>query len=100
MTLRSLFLLCLVTGCSDLMGTSEPTPAETEPTEVAKPVAEVSPSAQAVKAGEIAKKIAANPDFIDATLEEFGMSHDEYLDLLYTIAADPKLTQLYEVARE
>ena len=53
---------------------------------------------QVQKAVDIAKGLEADPNRIEAILEEAVMTADEYESLLYDIAADPELSRLYNEA--
>jgi hypothetical protein len=62
-------------------------------------VAESAPLPEQVqKAVDIAKALEADPNRIEAILEEAVMTADEYEALLYDIAADPELSRLYNEA--
>ena len=53
---------------------------------------------QVQKAVDVARALEADPDRVEAILEEAVMTADEYEALLYDIAADPELSRLYNEA--
>lgn len=61
------------------------------------PAAQVPEKAQ--KAGEIARAIEAQPDRVDAILQEHGTTRSEFEALLFEIAGDPQLAVAYGRAR-
>jgi hypothetical protein len=52
------------------------------------------------KAVTVANAIASNPDSADEILEKNGLDREKFEALMYEIAKDPELSQLYAVNRE
>ncbi len=52
------------------------------------------------KAVTVANAIAKDPDSADAILEKNGLNRDTFEALMYEIAKDPELSELYAVNRE
>ena len=77
-----------------------PAPAPEEPaTGEEAAVVEPTPLPEQVqKAVDVAKALEADPDRVEAILDEAVMSADEYEALLFDIAADPELSRLYKEA--
>ncbi|HGG57727.1 MAG TPA: hypothetical protein ENK31_08025 [Nannocystis exedens] len=95
-------------------GQTEKEPAEdksaekTEKTPEAKEAKEVKEAPEAPealdprveKAVTVANAIAKDPDSADAILEKNGLDRDTFEALMYEIAKDPELSELYAVNRE
>jgi hypothetical protein len=65
------------------------------------PVESASPASDQVRlAVTVAKEIEADPDRVDAILEEHGLTEETFEELLYEIAEDPVLSQEYQQALE
>jgi hypothetical protein len=50
------------------------------------------------KAVAVAKEIEANPDDVDAILEQHGLTLETFEDMLYEISSDPELSEAYNAA--
>ena len=85
-------LLAVTTGCP------APAPEETDGGEAAAELEAAPLPEQVQKAVDIAKALEADPDRVEAILEEAVMTADEYEAMLYDIAADPELSRLYNQA--
>ena len=64
--------------------------SDSEQTAAENPAAE-----QAKKAAEVANKIAANPDNATKILSDAGWTEADFKNLLYEIAADTELSNIY-----
>jgi len=75
--------------------TTEKPPAPTEEVDEEDPL-----DPRVEKAVTIANAIAADPDSADTILESNDMDRDKFEALMYEIAKDPELSQLYAANRE
>ncbi len=74
---------------------AETTEEKPEPAEEAEPI-----DPRVEKAVTVANAIASNPDSADEILENNGLDREKFEALMYEIAKDPELSQLYAVNRE
>jgi hypothetical protein len=66
--------------------------------DAATPQAATAVSETVSKAVAVAKQIEANPDDIDAILEQHGLTVETFEDMLYEISSDPELSEAYNAA--
>jgi hypothetical protein len=83
-------LILLLAAC----GGSSYTPAPD-----AQPAQVDDPRARAQAAAKIAKEILDNPNDGSTVLKKHEMSPDEFSDLMYEIAGDPELAEVYDTVR-
>ena len=88
-----LLVACGGTGSGDSAGIESGSATAPD----AAPVGTDDPVSRAV---EIAKAIEADPDSAEAVLERFGLTVEQYEELMYDISADPELTRAYQAALE
>ena len=82
----------VMSGCG-----SDGAPATTNSSTTTASSGAAAPSANAKveKAAAIAKAIEANPDGSSEVLRQHGMTVQQFEDLMYEIAADPKMSAAY-----
>ena len=83
----------LFPACS--AGEAETATRPDTPSQAAISEPEQSPVEQAI---EIAKEVQADPDRAPEILQQFGLTEEEFDQLLYDIAADPELRKIYNEA--
>jgi hypothetical protein len=55
--------------------------------------------ARAERAARIAQEVLENPDESAAVLRRHEVSPDEFSDMMYEVAGDPELAEVYETVR-
>ena len=102
-------LMMMVALPLSLAACGEKKAPEETPTEAADKTDEKAPEAEEAaepidprveKAVTVANAIASNPDSADEILEKNGLDREKFEALMYEIAKDPELSQLYAVNRE
>jgi hypothetical protein len=97
---RKLVLFLSVVLLVPAAACAPPTEHDSTPTASATAGATTAPAGTSVPervktAARIARAIRADPATVDRTLQERGMTREEFDDLLYEIAADPVLSTAY-----
>ena len=89
-------------GQADKKPADDKSAEKTEKTPEVKPVEEVAEplDPRVEKAVAVANAIAKDPDSADTILEKNGLDRDTFEALMYEIARDPTLSELYAVNRE
>jgi hypothetical protein len=57
------------------------------------------PHARAERAARIAKEVLEDPDHGAAVLRRHEVTPDEFSDMMYEVAGDPELAEVYETVR-